>query len=134
MPRSAYLLLLALALLVAAALRLPALNLRPFHGDEAVHAYKLNEILHGRGYQYDPHEFHGPTLNLFTLPVAWLRGAADYAALEMRDFRMAPVAFGLGLIALLPLIADGLGRTATAVAGLLTAVSPLLTFCSRYYV
>ena len=121
-------------LITAAMLRLPRLDLRPFHGDEAVHAYKLNEILHGDGYHYDPYEFHGPTLNFFTLPLMWARGVHDYAELDKAAFRIVPVLFGLGLILLLPLIADGLGRGATLCGAALTAVSPLMVFTSRYYV
>jgi uncharacterized protein (TIGR03663 family) len=122
------------ALAIATAIRVPRLDLRPVHGDEAVHAYKFNEILIGNGYRYDPVEFHGPTLNYFTLPVAWLRGADDYSQLEISDFRIVTVVFGIALILLLPLVADGLGRSATACAGLWVAISPLVGFCSRYYV
>lgn len=132
---------LLLCLAIAAALRLPRLNLRPFHGDEAVHAYKLNDLWATlrddgsfAGYKYDPHEFHGPTLNVLTLPVAWLRGVHDYAELDAAAFRVVTVVFGLGMILLLPLVADGLGRGATLCAGLLTAISPLMVFCSRHYV
>src|SRR5581483_2768998 len=42
--------------------------------------------------------------------------------------------FGVGLILLLPLIADGLGRNATICAALLIAISPAIVFYSRYYI
>ena len=94
------------------AFRLPRLNLRPVHGDEAVHAYKFNDLWTGKGYKYDPEEYHGPTLNYSTLPFMWLRGADDYSKVDIALFRIVPVLFGLGLVLLLPLVADGLGRWA----------------------
>ena len=55
------------AILLAAALRLPDLASRPMHADEAVHAEKFGALLEGRGYAYDPSEYHGPTLYYLTL-------------------------------------------------------------------
>jgi len=40
----------------------------------------------------------------------------------------------MGLIVLLPLLADGLGKTALAWAAILTAVSPAMVFYGRYYI
>ena len=127
-------LLLIFVVTLGVVLRVPRLNVRPVHGDEAVHAYKFNELWTGKGYQYDPHEYHGPTLNYSTLPFLWLRGAGDYSQVDIALFRFVPVLFGLGLVLLLPLVADGLGRWAALAAGVLTAVSPLMVFCSRHYV
>ena len=59
--------------MIALALRLPGLAKRPMHGDEAVNAVKIGED-EGKGYRYDPHEYHGPTLNYFSLIPAWLGG------------------------------------------------------------
>ena len=42
--------------------------------------------------------------------------------------------FGIGLIGLLLLLTDGLGKTAVATAALLTAISPAMVFYSRYYI
>ncbi len=129
-----YTLSLLVALAAALALRLPRLDLRPMHGDEAVHAVKFDELWRTGRYVYDPHEYHGPTLYYATLPAVWLSGAADFAATEKHDYRIVPVVFGVGLILLPLLLADGLGRPATAAAALLTAVSPVLVFYSRYYI
>ena len=48
--------------------------------------------------------------------------------------RAAPVAFGAGLILLLFLFVDGLGRAAVVWAALFTAVSPAMVFYSRYFI
>src|ERR1051325_4290029 len=104
----------ALAMLLAIggalALRLPKLDTRPLHNDEAVNAIKVSELWqHGR-YAYDPDEYHGPTLHYATLPFLWLSGARTSDDFTDATLRIAPVVFGLGLILLLPLFSDGLGR------------------------
>lgn len=125
---------LLLAIAGALALRLPQLAARPLHNDEAVNAVKVNELWqHGR-YAYDPHEYHGPTLHYFSLPFFWLNGAQTPDQLSDATLRLAPVAFGVGLILLLLLFVDGLGRNALVWAAIFTAVSPAMVFYSRYFI
>src|SRR5438105_2473146 len=94
-----------LAIAGALALRVPSLDTRPLHNDEAVNAIKVAELWqHGR-YVYDPNEYHGPTLHYATLPFLWLSGARSSNELHDATLRFAPVAFGVGLILLLPLFA-----------------------------
>ncbi len=119
---------------LALALRWPQLDLRPMHVDEAVHADKLNTLWQTGRYTYDLDEYHGPTLYYLTLPAVWLSGARDFADLQASTLRSVPVVLGVGLILLLLLIADGLGRGATLCAAALTAISPALTYYSRYYI
>ncbi|MGD8453507.1 MAG: TIGR03663 family protein [Phycisphaerae bacterium] len=125
---------LVLVAVGALALRLPQLDRRYVHTDEAVHAYKFNELLTTGRYVYDPHEYHGPTIYYFALPAAWLSGAHDWRDTSMAMFRLVPVLFGVGLVLLLLLVGDGLGRGAAVLAGVLTAVSPAMAFYSRYYI
>ncbi len=124
----------ALVILAALALRLPQLASRPMHGDEAVHATKFRDLWeHGR-YVYDPNEYHGPTLYYATLLSAWLSPARGYNDFDEVTYRLVPVAFGVGLILLSLLLADGLGRGPMLCAGALTALSPAMVFYSRYYI
>ncbi len=116
------------------ALRLPRLELRPMHVDEAVHADKFHTLWQAGRYVYDLNEYHGPTLYYFTLPAIWLTGVADYAHLTAAHLRIVAVVFGTCLILLLVLLADGLGRWEALWAGGLAAVSPALTYYSRYYI
>ena len=126
---------LLLAVLAAAlGLRLPRLDLRPMHGDEAVHAVKFSELLTEGTYYYDPQEYHGPTLYYFTLPLAWAFGAETLADTSEVMFRLVPVAFGMGFIALLWLLRMELGRGGILCAAALAACSPALVFYSRYYI
>ncbi len=104
------------------------------HGDEAVHAVKFDELWHAGQYQYDPDEYHGPTLYYLTFPSVWLSGATDFAHTQAATYRLVPVVVGVVLILLLLLIGRGLGWPATACAAVLTAVSPAMVFYSRYYI
>ncbi len=115
--------------------RLPRLEQRPLHTDEAVHAVKAGTLLDTGAYIYNPHEYHGPTLYYFALPFVRLGGARSFA--EMRSvvpLRIVPVLFGTGLVFLLLLVRDGLGKWEAVFAAILTALSPAMVFYSRYYI
>src|SRR6185503_17335366 len=127
-------LVVLLAITSALALRLPQLETRPLHNDEAVNAIKLGELWEHDRYAYDPNEYHGPTLLYASLPFCWLSGADNLNELEDATLRYAPVVFGAGLILLLLLVADALGRPAIAWAAIFTAVSPAMVFYSRYFI
>lgn len=125
---------LFLVLAAALALRLPRLNDRPFHGDEAVHAAKFRELWeHGR-YEYDPDEYHGPTLYYAALPVIAAQGRATFADTEPRDYRLAVALWGAGMVLLFALMRPELGTAGVLTAGLLTAVSAPFVFYSRYFI
>jgi uncharacterized protein (TIGR03663 family) len=118
----------------AFAVRAPRLSLRPMHTDEAVHADNFRKaFLEGGAYKYDPHEYHGPTLNYFTLVPARLTSADTYAQITEVTLRIVPVVFGTVLVLLTLFLADGLGPAAVPAAAL-AALSPAMVFYSRYYI
>jgi len=120
---------------LAAAYRVPRLDERVFHGDEAVQAFKAGQELYEEGeYAYDPEEYHGPTLYYLTVPALWLGGIERFADSTEVHYRVVPVIFGLGIVLCLWWARDGLGRRATLIAGLFTAISPAMVFYSRYYI
>ena len=131
-PLTAFLVLIAGFALALWPLRLDE---RPMHNDEGVNGYKFGQLWEHGGYKYDPNEHHGPSLYYATLALGRLTGApADIDRFTESRLRLTTVVFGAGLILLLLLISDGLGKTATAWAALLTAVSPAIVFYSRYYI
>jgi uncharacterized protein (TIGR03663 family) len=134
MSRLGMLLLLVLAAIAALALRWPRLDARPMHNDEAVNAIKFGQLWEEGTYKYDPNEHHGPSLLYATLAVGRLFGAPDFVHFSDNRLRAVTVLFGFGLVLLLPLLTDGLGRGGMAWAALLTAVSPAMAFYSRYYI
>lgn len=123
-----------IVLIIAVAYRTWRLDNRPMHGDEAIHAYKLGELLERNDYRYDPNDYHGPTLNYFTLIPARLSGKHTYASLTESTLRIVPAIFGIILVLMPFLLTDGLGRSAAIVAAAFTAISPAFCFYSRYYI
>ncbi|MDB6109368.1 MAG: hypothetical protein JWR69_1118 [Pedosphaera sp.] len=125
---------LLLATALALVFRCPDLGNRPMHNDEAVNAIKFRSLWEQGAYKYDPDEHHGPTLLYLTQAWAKLSRGPDFARYSEARLRFLTVLFGVGLILLLPLVVDGLGRRATICAALLTAISPGMVFYSRYYI
>ncbi len=126
-----------LVLMAALALTLWGLGLdvRPMHNDEAVNAIKFGQLWQGEGYKYDPNEHHGPSLCYATLALSRLTGAPrDFDQFTENRLRFTTALFGAGLVLLLLLVADGLGRNAAVWAALFTVVSPAVVFYCRYYI
>src|SRR5215831_9849469 len=119
---------------VALALRLPHLSERPMHNDEAVNGVKFGGLWERNDYKYDPAEYHGPTLAYATLAFNWLTRATDYQSIGETRLRLVTVVFGLAVVLLATLFADGLGKAAVIWGGLFTAVSTAMVFYSRYYI
>jgi uncharacterized protein (TIGR03663 family) len=124
----------SLAIVVALALRLPSLGSRPLHNDEAVNGIKLAELIDHGTYKYDANEHHGPTLYYASLLQTRLMGLTPSSRLSGADLRIITVVFGIGIILVLPLLLDGLGRRPACWAAIFTAVSPAMVYYSRYYI
>jgi uncharacterized protein (TIGR03663 family) len=114
--------------------RLWRLNDRPMHTDEAVHAEKFAALLVDDHYRYDPNEFHGPTLNYFTLLSAWLRGETAYDQISETTLRVTTAVFGVLLILTPLLFMRMLGIRPVLFCAVLIAFSPGFIYYSRYYI
>jgi uncharacterized protein (TIGR03663 family) len=124
-----------LALTLAALLvRIPSLDRRPMHHDEANQAVRAGILQETGIYRYDPEDHHGPTLYYLTLPIALVHAGTRFAATTETTFRLVPVLFGVGLIPLLFLLRGALGSRALAAAALLTVISPAMVYYSRFYI
>lgn len=132
--RDAFCWIFAAVFLLGLALRGARLDVRPMHHDEANQALKFATLLETGEYRYDPRDHHGPLLYYLTLPGAWARGRRNLEALDEKTLRAVPAVFGCGTIALLLLMIPGLSRAAVALGGLLAALSPALTYYSRFYI
>jgi len=125
---------LILATVAALALRLPHLEERPLHTDESVHAVKFLGLWTRGEYQYDPHEYHGPSLYYATLPLAQASNPESPRSLSESTLRLTPALFGAALVLMLILTVGFMGGNATFWAALLTAVTPSMVFYSRYFI
>jgi len=115
-------------LLVAAALRLPELALNPFHHDEGVNGFFTTNLVRDGVYQYDPENYHGPSLYYFALVSEILFGLTTEA------MRLVPVVFGIVLVGLVLALRPYLGAVAVLTAAALLAVSPGAVYTSRYFI
>ena len=129
-----FLVLSVMTIMVALLLRVPSLDRRPMHGDEAVQAIKFCKLI-GQGLcRYDPLEYHGLTLNYFTLIPARLSSANQLTDVTEITLRIVPVFFGVLLVLMPFMLPAGLGKKTAIIAAALTAVSPAFVFYSRYYI
>ena len=121
-------------ILVASALRFPELTLRPMHCDEGVNADKFGTLLEQGRYEYNPAEFHGPTLYYLTLLPARLLGQKSYTTIDEATLRSVPAFAGLVLVGAPVLLVPFIGPAGATVAAMLTAISPAMVYYSRYYI
>jgi len=122
------------AVLGALLFRVVRLDVRPMHHDEANQAAKFGDLLDRGEYRYDPGGHHGPSLYYLTLPAALAAGQKTFASLDETTLRFIPAMFGAGLMLLFLLLGGGLSREAALAAAALAAVSPAMTYYSRFYI
>ncbi len=116
------------------ALRLPKLEMRPMHTDEAVNAYIVGQLLAGQKYAYDPQDRHGPALAALALPIVRMQGARTFADLTAAELRHVPVVTGTATILLLGTAAEIFGFTPCLIAALLFACAPITVYYDRYFI
>jgi uncharacterized protein (TIGR03663 family) len=139
-PEQAWRIGAVVVLVIAAALRFYDLNLVPLHHDEGVNGNFLVRLVREGFYQYDPANYHGPTLYYFSAIIPWITkllfgsAARDNYGLTTFNIRLITVLFGLGTIVLVFLLRRRLGTVATLAAGLMLAVSPGAVYLSRYFI
>jgi uncharacterized protein (TIGR03663 family) len=140
LPENAWRIGAIVILLVAAGLRLYDLNLVPLHHDEGVNGNFLVRLVREGAYQYDPANYHGPTLYYFAALIPWITkilfgtSARETYGLTTFTIRLIPALFGIGTIVLVFLLRRKLGTVATLAAGLMLAVSPGAVYLSRYFI
>lgn len=114
-------------LLVAALLRLLALDIKPAHFDEGVNGFFVDDMTQHGAYRYDPHNFHGP-LHFYVLFAMQTLFGRDIAVLRL------PLA--LASLACVAVMLFGFRRLCSAAvarwAALAMAVSPGFVFYGRY--
>ena len=86
------------------------ISVRPMHHDEANQAIRFGDLLEGRGYSYDPHGHHGPSLYYATLPAAWTCGVHNIAHCTEATVRAVPLVATAMLILLVGLQGSILGQ------------------------
>lgn len=102
------------------------LDLRPFHHDEGVNHFFIQQMNDLGFYRYSHKNYHGPLYFYVTWFFVYLFGDSE------NSFRMSSVVFGTGLIALPLMLRSYLGNIGTIVAQLLLLSSASVMYMSRY--
>lgn len=123
----------------ALALRIPRLDQKPLHGDEANQAVRAGMLMDSGIYHYDPADHHGPVMYFAAMPFCWAT-ASSFSETTEWNFRLVTVSFSiLTMVLMLGLglkSAGGLfsNRIGLLFALLFTALSPALTYYSRFFI
>ena len=139
-PESVWHISVIVIFMIAAVLRLYDLSLVPLHHDEGVNGNFLVKLVREGAYQYDPENYHGPTLYYFSALIPWVTkvlfgtNARETYGLTTFTIRLIPALFGLATIGLVFLLRKRLGTVATLAAALMLAVSPGAVYLSRYFI
>lgn len=122
-------------LAVAAFIRLYALELKPLHHDEGVNGFFLTNLYREGVYQYNPENYHGPTLYFFALALAKLKALIfGESGLSTTVVRLVPALFGIATVWLALRLRRYLGAIGALSAAALIALSPGNVYISRYFI
>jgi uncharacterized protein (TIGR03663 family) len=116
------------AVIAAIWLRFDQIGVKPFHHDEGVNSHFLLNLARQGSYQYNPENYHGPTLYYFALLALRVFGSNDFA------LRFTPALFGVLTVLMVWLLRKHLGSIGTPVAAFLMALSPGLVYFSRDFI
>ncbi len=109
-------------------LRVYDLTLKPMHHDEGVNSFFLTRLIREGVYQYDPANYHGPSIYYFGLLSTVLFGLNTIA------LRLVTVVFGVATIWLALCLRKYIGTIGALVAAGLLAISPGAVYLSRYFI
>jgi len=131
----------AAAIMIAGTfLRLYDLNLVPLHHDEGVNGNFLIRLVRDGFYQYDPQNYHGPTLYYFAALIPWIskflfgRSFAETYGLSTFTIRFVTAAFCVATIWLVLTLRRRIGAIAALAGAALLAISPGSVYLSRYFI
>jgi len=121
-------------IILAILFRLPDLTHRPIHVDEAVNAFILGTLIESGTYEYNPGEYHGPSLYYFSVIFTKLAGRVSFAQLDEYIIRIIPVITGILVVILTLLIGRLIKPEVGYISGILVSVSPIMVYFNRYFI
>ncbi|MBT7277144.1 MAG: TIGR03663 family protein [Candidatus Marinimicrobia bacterium] len=120
--------------ILAGIFRFTQLSDRPMHGDEAINAVKLAEVMDAGRFDYNPHQHHGPIFYYTSALFAAVHGLWDIQEFHESFLRGITAFVGLILIWLAFGFRKSLKNDVVLFAAGLMAISPSLVFYSRYFI
>ncbi|HEY8561079.1 MAG TPA: glycosyltransferase family 39 protein [Pyrinomonadaceae bacterium] len=129
-PTNDYLWLLSCAIVTAIAsfVRFFWLEVKPLHHDEGVNGYFLTNLFRTGEYKYDPANYHGPDLYYIALAFTKVFG------LNTSSIRWSVAVFGVLVVVLAFYLRKHIGRTGSLCAAFFLALSPGMSYISRYFI
>ncbi len=140
LSRRTWIIAIVVILAIAAFLRFYDLDLVPLHHDEGVNGNFLNRLVRDGNYDYNPENYHGPTLYYFAalfprvLRLFFGVQAQNSYGLTTTAIRVIPALFGLATVWLIFSLRRNLGTIGTLAAAFLLAISPGAVYLSRYFI
>jgi len=120
---------------IGALLRLWALGVKPMHHDESVNGNFMTSLVREGTYQYDPQNYHGPTLYYFSLLIERANGFLNHSdGLSEASLRLLTAIFGIATVWLILCMRKSIGKRGTLFAAALVAVSPGAVYYSRDFI
>lgn len=113
-------------LVLAAALRLLFLDIKPPHFDEGINGWFVDQMVKTGYYTYDPTNYHGP-LHFYILFLS-----LNFLGRNLWSLRLPVVLVSIGCVWLTMRYDRVIPRLATRLAALAMAVSPAFVFYGRY--
>jgi len=129
--------LIFMILITAFFLRIYLLELRPLHSDEGVNFMFMDSLMKRNHYQYDPENYHGPTLYYMTLIPLYFFGTdtSDLPDEILPDddfvYRICPMLLGFGVVLMLIPLRRYLGNAGLLTAMAFAAISPTAVYYSK---
>ena len=114
--------------ILAGIFRFTQLSDRPMHGDEAINAVKLAEVMDAGRFDYNPHQHHGPIFYYTSALFAAVHGLWDIQEFHESFLRGITAFVGLILIWLAFGFRKSLKNDVVLFAAGLMAISPSLVF------
>lgn len=125
--------LASLVFVVAVLIRMPGLDSRPVHPDEAVNAFILGETISTGHHTYRAHDHHGPTLHYAAAALLVPFGLRREADFELWHLRLLPALCGAALAASALLFRRPLGLSASlAAAAALGLAAPFVYYSGAF--
>jgi predicted membrane-bound mannosyltransferase len=123
-----WLLCCALITVVATFLRFFWLEIKPLHHDEGVNGFFLTTLFREGKYTYDPANYHGPDLYYIALAFTKIFG------LNTLSIRSSVAIFGVLVVVLAFFLRRYIGKTGSLFAAFFLALSPGMSYISRYFI
>lgn len=121
-------------IIIAGFFRFSRLSDRPMHGDEAINAVKLAEVVEAGRFDYNPNQHHGPIFYYTSALFAAVHGLWELQEFSEPFLRGITAFVGMILIWLVFGFRKSLKNDVALIVAGFIAISPTIVFYSRYFI